>query len=339
MNLYEDGSVERCGIILAAGEGKRLQGFIQRVRGDRLPKQYLNFIGSRSMLEHTFARAERVIDPRRVYTVVGQDHLRYPEVRRQLSAREYNNVIVQPENKETAPGVLLPLAHVCARSPDATVAVFPSDHFILEEELFMAHVDLACRLVERCPDFLVLLGIEPGRPETDYGYILPGNELQRLAAPPARPVLRFQEKPDLDGARELLAAGGLWNTMVMVCKAKTLVDLVRAVSPRLHDFFQRIRKAVGTSGERQAVAKIYRSIEPVNFSTGLLEVFAREHASRLLVLPVRGVTWSDLGSEQRLVDSLASLGQDVGATRVLRRKEFRGERAREAERRIVRVLG
>ncbi|HEY3302717.1 MAG TPA: sugar phosphate nucleotidyltransferase [Candidatus Binatia bacterium] len=295
---------ERCGIVLAAGEGKRLQSFIHRIRGDRLPKQYLNIIGRRSMLEHTLARAERVIDPRRVYTVVGQDHLRYPEVRRQLSAREYRNVIVQPENKETAPGLLLPLAHVYARHPNATVVVFPSDHFIVEEELFMAHVDLACRLVERCPDFLVLLGIKPDSPETDYGYILPGSELKPLAPLAVRPVLGFHEKPDLDGARELLAAGGLWNTMVMVCRAKTLIELVRSVSPRLHSFFQRIRRAIGTSSEREAVAKTYRSIESVNFSTGLLEVFARKHASRLLVLPVRGVTWSDWGSEPRLLGAL-----------------------------------
>jgi mannose-1-phosphate guanylyltransferase len=299
---------ERCGIILAAGEGKRLQPFIHRTRGNRLPKQYVNFIGRRSMLEHTFSRAERLIDPRRIFTVVGQDHLRYPEVRRQLSAREYRNVIVQPENKETAPGLLLPLAHLYACYPNATFVVFPSDHFIIEEELFMAHVDLAFRVVERYPDSLVLLGIEPGEPETDYGYILPGRALKQWAPLAVHPVVGFTEKPDIERARAMLAAGGLWNTMVMVCRAKTLVGLVRGLSPRLHGFFERIRKAIGTSSEREAVAEAYRSIEPVNFSTGLLESFAPEHASRLLVLPVRGVTWSDLGSERRLFHTLRGAG-------------------------------
>jgi mannose-1-phosphate guanylyltransferase len=245
------------------------------MRGDRLPKQYVNFIGRRSMLEHTFSRAERLIDPRRIFTVVGRDHLSHPEARRQLSAREPYTVIVQPENKETAPGLLLPLAHLYRRYSDSAVAIFPSDHFIVEEELFMAHVDLACRIVERYPCYLALLGIEPQEPETDYGYILPGNELKRLAPLAVRPVLSFREKPDIHGARAMLAAGGLWNTMVMVCRAKTLVGLVRGLSPRLHGFFERIR---------------------------------------LLVLPVRGVTWSDWGSERRLIGTLDKLGYAIPAT-------------------------
>jgi mannose-1-phosphate guanylyltransferase len=189
------------------------------------------------------------------------------------------------------------------------VAIFPSDHFIVEEELFMAHVDLACRIVERYPGYLALLGIEPQEPETDYGYILPGNELKRLAPLAVRPVVGFTEKPEIERARAMLAAGGLWNTMVMVFRAKTLIGLVRGLSPRLHGFFERIRKAIGTTSEREAIAEAYRSIEPVNFSTGLLESFALEHASRLLVLPVRGVTWSDWGSERRLIGSLQRIGR------------------------------
>jgi mannose-1-phosphate guanylyltransferase len=321
MNGNEGRLSERCGIILAAGEGKRVESFIHRMRGDRLPKQYVNFIGRRSMLEHTFSRAERLIEPGRIFTVVGQDHLKYPEALRQLSTREIGTVVVQPENKETAPGLLLPLAHLYTKHPDSAVAIFPSDHFIVEEELFMAHVDLACRLVERYPDYLVLLGIEPHEAETDYGYILPGTALKHLAPLAVRPVLRFREKPDLDGAREMLRAGGLWNTMVMVCRAKTLVDLVRGVSPRLHCFFERIRKAIGTSSERETVAETYRQIEPVNFSTGLLEVFALKRASRLLVLPVRGVTWSDWGSERRLAGVLEKVG------RVGRPSRLEGERS------------
>jgi mannose-1-phosphate guanylyltransferase len=307
MHRNEGCAPERCGIVLAAGEGKRLRPFIHRMRGDRLPKQYVNFIGCRSMLEHTFSRAERLIEPERIFTVVGQDHLRYPEVRRQLSARETGTIVVQPENKETAPGLLLPLAHLYKRHDNAVVAVFPSDHFIVEEELFMAHVDLACRVVERYPDYLVLLGMEPRGPETDYGYILPGEALHRLAPLAVRPVIGFREKPDDDGAREMLRAGGLWNTMVMVSRASMLIDLVRSVSPPLHWFFERVRKAIGTSSEREVVAESYRCLDPVNFSTGILELFARQHASCLAVLPARGVTWSDWGSERRLVSTLKKI--------------------------------
>ncbi len=153
--MEESATLVRCGIVLAAGEGKRLQPFVQRLRGDYLPKQYVRFIGTRSMLEHTFQRAEKVISPQHIFTVVSQGHLVYPEVRRQILSRPPDTVVVQPMNKETGPGVLLPLMHVFKRFPDATVAIFPSDHFISEEELFMSHVELAFRVVERYPSYMM----------------------------------------------------------------------------------------------------------------------------------------------------------------------------------------
>ena len=133
---------DRCGIILAGGEGERLRPFIRQLRGGLLPKQYVNFIGTRSMLEHTFHRTEKLIPPERLFTVVSRNHLSYPEVRQQLSSRPLDTVVVQPVNRETGPGILLPLMHIYKRFPESTVAVFPSDHFIVEEELFMAHVYL-----------------------------------------------------------------------------------------------------------------------------------------------------------------------------------------------------
>ena len=84
--LY-DAERQVCGIVLAGGEGKRLQSFIKRLRGDTLPKQFVNFIGRRSMLEHTFLRAEMFMPSDRVFTVVNGSHLKYPEVRRQISSR------------------------------------------------------------------------------------------------------------------------------------------------------------------------------------------------------------------------------------------------------------
>src|SRR6202008_4979583 len=119
-----------CGIVLAGGDGKRLQQFIDRLGGGGLPKQYMKFIGKRSMLEHTFQRAEKLISPDHLFTVVNQDHLRFPDVKRQLSRRPHENVVVPPENKEPGPGLPLPLIHLYKRFPDSTVVVFPSDQFI-----------------------------------------------------------------------------------------------------------------------------------------------------------------------------------------------------------------
>ena len=301
MNIYKP---VRCGIVLAGGDGQRLQSFIQRWRGESLPKQYVKFIGTRSMLEHTFRRAEKLISPKRLFTVVSKGHLSHAEPRRQLSSRTGGTVVVQPQNRETGAGLLLPLMHLCKRYADSTVVIFPSDHFIVEEDLFMSHVERACHLVERDPSSLVLLGVEPNEPEPEYGYILPGGEVDNLAPFGVRKVLRFVEKPETRIARELIMGGGLWNTMVMVFKVKTLLKLVRRAAPALYRSFERIGKAVGSRREREVVEKVYRHLESVNFSRGLMERFALEQPSALLVLPVRGVYWSDWGSEHRIMSAL-----------------------------------
>lgn len=294
----------RCGIVLAAGEGKRLRPFIRRLRGDALPKQYVNFLGTRSMLENTFRRAEKMISPEHLFTVVSKRHLSHSEPKRQLSGRASGTVVVQPANKDTGPGLLLPLMHLNKRYPDSTVVVFPSDHFIVEEDLFMSHVEMACHVIERDPSSLVVLGMKPNNPEPEYGYILPGGEVDNLASFTIRKVLRFVEKPQSQIARELIMGGGLWNTMVMVFKAKTLLELVRLVSPALYRSFERIGNAVGSRREREVVEAVYQRLESVNFSRGLMEPFMRQQPVSLLVLPVRGVFWSDWGSEQRIVSTL-----------------------------------
>jgi mannose-1-phosphate guanylyltransferase len=241
-------------------------------------------------------------------TVVGRDHLRHAEVRRQLSLRPSGTIVAQPENKETGPGILLPLAHLCKRYRDPVVALFPSDHFVLQEELFMAHVDLAYRVVERHPSYIVLLGMEPDGAEPEYGYILPGDRLSRLEPLTVRQVARFVEKPDPASARELIEGGGLWNTLVMVFRASTMLELVRQSAPPLYGAFERIADVVGRWGERNTIAEIYRQMEAVNFSRGVLEPVSRLSPSPLLVLPVRGVLWSDWGSEQRIIDALDKSG-------------------------------
>lgn len=301
-------SPDRCGIVLAGGDGKRLQPFIDRLRGDGLPKQYMNFMGSRSMLEHTFQRAEKLISANHLFTVVNQDHLRFPDVRRQLSSRPAGNVVVQLENKETGPGLLLPLIHLVKRYPDSTVVVFPSDHFIEEADLFMAHVELALCAVEREPSRIILLGMEPSGAEPEYGYILPGQPVESLLASGVREVSKFIEKPKATSVMTLILDGALWNTMVMVFKAEMLLDLVRRTAPTLFSFFDRIVEAVGTSSETDVVEEVYRQLEPVNFSQGVLVPLSLQFPSPLLVLPVRGVHWSDWGSERRIMSVLEKTG-------------------------------
>lgn len=290
----------RSGVILAGGDGSRLRGFIHRLRGDALPKQFVPFWGVPSMYQRTLNRAKMVIHSDRLYTVVGRHHLEFPEAAGQVKSRPPGTVVVQPQNRETCPGLLLPLVHLAARDPDATVVAFPSDHFIAEETRFMSHVEQACRAVERDGSRLVLVGAVPHAPEPEYGYI--------VAGPPAtdradeiRPVIRFVEKPPVADAVRLIRDGALWNTFVMVVRLSTIFALVRWCAPGLYHSFLEIGRAIGTRREQDVTESVYRTLAPLNFSRGVLEPVARHDPRRLAVVPARGVFWSDCGSEERLL--------------------------------------
>src|SRR5262245_11863230 len=312
--LHRDGFCNPAlwGLVLAAGDGKRLKSFIRKVRGEDLPKQYVNFVGRRSMIEHTFDRAERLVSPDQILTVISKQHLLYGAVRQQLACRRPQNVIVQPENKETAPGILLPLMHIYKRSPEAIVAVFPSDHFILEEDRFMDHVELAFQAVAHDPSRLILLAMEAQHPDLEYGYILPRAEEGSVSVWGIHDTAGFVEKPTLATARSLIRSGALWNTMIMVFKARVLLEALQELCPTMYTRFAGIRDAIGSDYETMITDETYRNLQPVNFSTAFLEKIAVTNPRMLSVLPVLQVTWSDWGSPERLIRDCDSLCRSRG---------------------------
>jgi mannose-1-phosphate guanylyltransferase len=296
-----------CGIVLAGGEGKRLQPFIRSLGKGTLPKQYVNFIGRRSMLEHTLERAEKLMPASRVLTVITESHLRYPEVREQCSNRPKDTLIVQPENKETGPGLIFPLIHLYKRYPNSVVLVLPSDHFIGEEDRLMAHVRQACLAVKRDPSRLILLGVNPDRDEPEYGYLLPNKERLDFG-PDMFEISWFVEKPDQKIARRLIRAGGLWNTMIMVFKTKTMLHWVSRLAPGLYQQFHKVYEAIGTPAETDLVRDIYQRLKPMNFSKEFLEPMVKNYRSSLVALPVRDLLWSDWGTASRILDILEKIG-------------------------------
>ncbi len=301
MNTTDYDSKFLHGLVLAGGDGRRLEPYIEELKGQKLPKQFVNFIGRHSMVEQTFRRVEQLIPTDQIFTVVSRQHLIYAEVRRQLAERPKDTVIVQPFNKETAPGILLPLAFIYKRCPEAIVALFPSDHFILEEERFMSHVALATQAVKQHPYRIILLAIAPHEPEPEYGYVLPFKDSGKACRFGTRPVSAFIEKPRRERAVELVTAGALWNTMTMVFNLRTLWQLVESVHPKLYTHFCQILEAIGTVEEQRTVDAVYERLEPVNFSKEITEKIAEYHPKSISVLPVRDVFWSDLGSRERVL--------------------------------------
>jgi mannose-1-phosphate guanylyltransferase len=285
-----------------------MRDIVYRKRADYLPKQYLNFVGKRSMLEHTWHRVEKLIPAQKLFLVITKDHLQFDEVRRQIASRPQECIVIQPENRDTGPGILLPLMHLHKRDPAAVVAVFPSDHFILEEDLFMQNVERAFGIVESDGSRIVLLGMEPHGPDPEYGYIVQGRNIDTSRSDSASQVEMFVEKPSIEAAKKIMARGALWNTMVIVCACKTLLSVIQRAAPRIYGSFQPILNAIGTADEQHVIEQVYQKLPSLNFSKGVIEALPFEHRQGLLVLPVRGVNWSDWGSRDRLTKTLRKLG-------------------------------
>jgi mannose-1-phosphate guanylyltransferase len=255
------------------------------------------------MLERTVQRARLLIPSERL-VVIGTAHHR-AHLFRSLGARPPGSVLLQPCNRDTGPGILLSLVHILRKDPDALVAVLPSDHFILPGRRFMRAVGQAATYLARTgSDSLVLLAVEPTYPETEYGWIELGRPVASREHEPIFGVKRFVEKPSQEIAGAMTAQGWLWNTMVIVARAASLMALVREALPELAERFTVVQRYVGDGREHEIVNEVYRSIPSVNFSTAIL---ARRF-ERLAALPVQRVQWSDWGKKDRVLHSLENLG-------------------------------
>ena len=181
-------------IVLAGGQGTRLSPLVQRIHADGRPKQFAVLTGSRSLLRQTLDRAAISVTPER--TVVVTTEIHSPYFASEFSgpgAPRVGKVLVQSQDRGTAAGILLPTQWIAWRDPEATVAIFPSDHFVANDAAFMRHVTSLAAVVERHPGRIVLVAATPDSVETGYGWIEPGVELRahhRRQDPHRRPVRR-----------------------------------------------------------------------------------------------------------------------------------------------------
>jgi mannose-1-phosphate guanylyltransferase len=287
----------RWGIILAGGQGKRLQQYIRARFGESRPKQYCALVGSRSMLRHTIDRIAPLFASDHLMTTVNAGHLSWAFG--DLHDRPPETVVIQPCNRETGPGVLLSLLHVQQFDPQAITALFPADHFILQEERYRSYVNRAFDAVAEDPDRIVLLGMVPTSLQYGYGWIETGG---RQHGDGIHSVKRFWEKPNAQMTRYLHEKGCLWNTMTIIGTAENFLRLMREHMADLYGPFQRIARSLGTTFESDVTEDVFLSIPSVNFSRGLLE----KVPDRLSVLCLHGVYWNDWGDEQRICSDLES---------------------------------
>ncbi len=276
-------------IVLAGGFGRRLAPAVRAYGRGNVPKQFCDFGRGRSLLLETLGRIAPVVTGERTAVVVDASQAR--RATEQLRRAPGVQLVLQPCDRGTAAGVLLPLEHLLARDPHARVLLTPSDHAVADQGAFRAGLRAAERVLDEGAADAVVFGVESAAPNCDYGWISAGNAL----APGVHEVRGFVEKPPPEEAVRLHRAGALWNTMVMLVQGRALREHYRrrlpALAERVHDAF-----LLPPAARDRRLLRVYPTLPAADFSRDILGTFP------LLAVVRWPVTmgWSDLGTPERL---------------------------------------
>jgi mannose-1-phosphate guanylyltransferase len=280
-------------VILAGGSGTRFWPRSRRARA----KQVLALDGDRSMLQQTVERLRPIAGSPQVWVITNE--LLAAEIEAQLPGVPRGQIVEEPVARNTAPACGLAAFLVEKSNPDAVIGVFPSDHVIGDEPRFLKIIERGITLAAS-GDVMVVLGIEPTRAETGYGYIETGGE----GARDGLHVKRFTEKPSRNRAEEFVSAGNyFWNSGMFLWSARTLANAVREHLPDTAPFLEKIAAAFGTPEFDSVFAEFYPQCENISVDYAILEPRSAkgEHNSRLFCLPAE-FGWNDLGSWESLYE-------------------------------------
>ena len=311
-HLWERMTVKRSdslwAIVLAAGDGVRMRDVVTTAYGANIPKQYCTFNGNTPLVRMALSRAGMVTTHQRTVVVVAAEHSRWWQL--QLADLPDENLVVQPCNRGTACGVLLPLIRVLLEDPHAFVVVLPSDHFVTDEEVYVRAVRKAFRAARRADDSLVLLGISPDGLDSDLGWIEPTLKTHNGV----HWVLSFIEKPVPEVAEDLRDRGFLWNSFVFVARGLALLEAYSRAFPGLVERFGSVWADRNSDDLSEQLTSLYANLPSLDLSRDLLQ----SKNMNLRVLPVPPCGWTDLGTPERVARCLERFGSRA-ATPVSRR--------------------
>lgn len=271
-------------VILAGGSGSRLWPLSRSHR----PKQLLALTGERSLLQATFDRIAPLAPPERVLVMTEQSHAE--GIREQLPELPAENVIVEPARRGTAGSLGLAAAIIRERDPDAVMASVHSDSYVKDGDEYCRTLDAALTAAEETRQ-LVLLGIEPTGPSTQFGYIEAGERFAEAGGYPVRRVVRFVEKPDLERARRFVSSGRhYWNPGIFVWRVDVVLGEFARLQPRIHELVRRIAGEMTGPRGTDILAELYPTVPIETIDVGIME-----KSDRVAVVPAR-FAWSDIGS-------------------------------------------
>ncbi len=275
-------------VILAGGSGTRFWPRSRRAHA----KQVLALDGERSMLQQTLERLKPLTAVEKTW-IISNQYLAH-EIAEQLPGLPPEQLVQEPVARNTAPACGLAALLIERENPEAVLGVFPSDHVIADEPRFLKALQKGIA-VAAAGENIVVLGIEPSRAETGYGYIETG-DLTRDDA--ALHVRRFIEKPNQNRAEEFVAAGNYyWNSGMFLWSARTLANAVREHLPETAPLLESIAAAWGTPQFDEIFRAAYPKCENISVDYAVLEPRSAkgEHLSNLYCIPAEFI-WNDLGS-------------------------------------------
>lgn len=280
-------SSNRYCVIMCGGIGSR---FWPYSRTDK-PKQFIDFFGTgRSLLQMTYDRMVRLVPADHILVVTNE---RYEQlVKEQLPDVKPENILSEPDRRNTAPCIAWAAYHIGALDPGASIIVTPSDHLIMREAAFDECVERGFDFIES-HDALLTIGITPTRPETGYGYIQIGDEV----CPGFMKVKTFTEKPDLELARVFVETGEFfWNAGIFLWKVDTIKRALGKYLPDLDGIFCSGADKFGTPGEKEFIDCTFPSAPSISIDFGVME-----KADNVYV-ECADLGWSDLGTWSSLYE-------------------------------------
>lgn len=250
-----------------------------------MPKQFIDFFGTgRSLLQMTYDRITPLVPRENILVVTNS---RYSDlVREQLPDLDPARILLEPDRRNTAPCIAWAAYHIAAIDPEASIIVTPSDHLITNEPVFDQCVNRGFEFIEN-NDALLTLGIKPTRPETGYGYIQIGREVE----PGLLKVKTFTEKPDLELAKVFVESGEFfWNAGIFMWRVGAIKAALHRYLPDLCSEFDKGLDLFGTPDEKEFIDSTFPACPSISIDFAVME-----KADNVYVECV-DFGWSDLGT-------------------------------------------